>query len=100
MERWCRCLPERHSVPTVTETRTLTFAGARGDRLAGRLDLPDGKPRAVVLLAHCFSGGNAGVAAAQIGRSFSELGVAVLSLDLAYARRAGEPASATSSLAT
>ncbi len=98
MERWCRCLPERHSVPTVTETRTLTFAGARGDRLAGRLDLPDGKPRAVVLLAHCFSGGNAGVAAAQIGSSFSELGMAVLSLDLAYARRAGEPASATSSL--
>ena len=52
----------------------------------------------MVLLAHCFSGGNAGVAAAQIARSFSELGVAVLSLDLAHARRAGEPASATSSL--
>ena len=111
MERWCRCLPERHSVSyrpasrrakkgvTVTETRTLTFAGARGDRLAGRLDLPDGKPRAVVLVAHCFSGGNAGLAAAQIARSFSELNMAVLSLDFAHARHAGEkPASATLSL--
>ena len=52
----------------MTETRTLTFAGARGDQLDGRLDLPDGKPRAVVLVAHCFSGGNAGPAAAQIAR--------------------------------
>jgi alpha/beta superfamily hydrolase len=111
MERWCRCLPERHSVSyrpasrrakkgvTVTETRTLTFTGARGDRLAGRLDLPDGKPRAVVLVAHCFSGGNAGLAAAQIARSFSELNMAVLSLDFARARHAGEkPAEATFSL--
>jgi alpha/beta superfamily hydrolase len=74
----------------------LTFAGARGDRLAGRLDLPGGKPRAVVLVAHCFSGGNAGLAAAQIARSFSELNMAVLSLDFAHARLAGEkPASAT-----
>jgi len=69
----------------VTETRTLTFTGARGDRLAGRLDLPDGKPRAVVLVAHCCSGGNAGPAAAQFARAFSEQGMAVLSLDLAYA---------------
>jgi putative redox protein len=83
----------------VTETRTLTFAGARGDRLAGRLDLPDGKPRAVVLVAHCFSGGNAGLAAAQIARSFNELSMAVLSLDFAPARHADSKlASATFSL--
>jgi putative redox protein len=75
---------------TVTETRTLAFAGARGDQLAGRLDLPDGKPRAVVLVAHCFSGGNAGPAAAQIARSFNELSVAVLSLDFAHAPHADE----------
>ena len=69
----------------MTETRTLTFAGARAGRLAGRLDLPDGKPRAVVLVAHCFSGGNAGPAAAQIARSFNEQSMAVLSLDFAPA---------------
>jgi uncharacterized OsmC-like protein/alpha/beta superfamily hydrolase len=83
---------------TVTETRTLTFAGTRGDRLAGRLDLPDGKPRAVVLVAHRFSGGNAGVAAAELARSFTELGLAVLSLD--FAADAGEePGRAASGLA-
>src|ERR1700685_3433726 len=73
---------------TVTETRTFTFAGTRGDRLAGRLDLPDGKPRAVVLIAHRFSGGNAGVAAPKCARSFTELGMAGLSLD--FAGDAGE----------
>jgi len=72
----------------VTETRTLAFAAARGDRLAGRLDLPDGKPRAVVLVAHCLSGGNAGLATTQIARSFNELGMAVLSLDFGHARQA------------
>ena len=78
----------------MTETRTFTFTGARGDQLAGRLDLPDGTPRAVALVAHCLSGGNEGPAAAQIARSFNELGMAVLSLD--FARHADEkPASAT-----
>ena len=83
----------------MTETRTLAFAGARGDRLAGRLDLPDGKPQAVVLVAHCFSGGNTGPAAAQIARSFNELSVAVLSLDFARPPHAdSKPANSTFSL--
>jgi uncharacterized OsmC-like protein/alpha/beta superfamily hydrolase len=78
---------------TVTETRTLTFTGAREDQLTGRLDLPDGKPRAVVLVAHCLGGGNEGPAAAQIARSFHERDMAVLSVD--FTRQAGEkPASA------
>jgi uncharacterized OsmC-like protein/alpha/beta superfamily hydrolase len=78
---------------TVTETRTLTFTGAREDQLTGRLDLPDGKPRAVVLVAHCLGGGNEGPAAAQIARSFHERDMAVLSVD--FTRKAGEkPASA------
>jgi uncharacterized OsmC-like protein/alpha/beta superfamily hydrolase len=69
----------------VTESRTLPFEGARGQRLAGRLDLPGGKPRAVVLVAHCFGGGNAGPAADQIARSFTGQAMAVLSLDFARA---------------
>ncbi len=53
----------------------------------------------MVLVAHCFGGGNAGLAAAQIARGFRELGMAVLSLDFARARHAGEkPASGTFSL--
>jgi putative redox protein len=83
----------------VTQTRTLTLAGARGDGLKARLDLPDGKPRGAVLAAHCFGGGNAGPAVAQIARSFSELGMAVLSLDVAQAgHTGGEPAGAAFSL--
>src|SRR5260370_1699707 len=65
----------------MTQTRMLAFTGARGDRLAGRLDMPDGKPRAVVLVAHCFGDGNAGPVTAQFARGFTELGMAVLSLD-------------------
>lgn len=67
----------------VTESRTLLFDGARGQRLAGRLDLPGGKPRAVVLVAHCFGGGDAGAAADQVALSFTGQGMAVLSLDFA-----------------
>jgi len=83
----------------VTETQTLAFAGARGDRLAGRLDLPDGKPRAVVLVAHCFSGGNTGPAAAQLARSFNELSMAVLSLDFARPPHADERSAIVDDLA-
>jgi uncharacterized OsmC-like protein/alpha-beta hydrolase superfamily lysophospholipase len=84
---------------TVTETRTFTFTGGRGDQLTGRLDLPHKKPQAGVLVAHCFSGGNAGLAVTQIARGFSELGVAVLSLDFARARHAADnPDGAPSSL--
>jgi hypothetical protein len=56
------------------------FDGARGDRLAGRLDTPDGAPRVVALVAHCFGGGNDGPAAA-FARGFADRGMAVLSLD-------------------
>ena len=83
----------------MTETQTLAFAGARGDRLAGRLDLPDGKPRAVVLVAHCFSGGNTGPAAAQLARSFNELSMAVLSLDFARPPHADERSAIVDDLA-
>ena len=83
----------------MTETQTLAFAGARGDRLAGRLDLPDGKPRAVVLVAHCFSGGNTGPAAAQLARSFNELSMAVLSLDFARPPHADEKSAIVDDLA-
>src|SRR5260370_7773449 len=65
------------------------FTGARGDRLAGRLDIPDGKLRAVVLVAHCFGDANAGPVTARFARGFSELGMAVLSLACAPAAALG-----------
>ncbi len=37
------------------KTEKLTFAGAGGEQLAARLDLPAGEPRAYALFAHCFT---------------------------------------------
>ena len=82
----------------MTESRTLLFDGARGQRLAGRLDLPGGKPRAVVLVAHCFGNGNAGAAADQVARSFTGQGMAVLSLDFTRSGHADERLTAGFSL--
>ena len=36
-------------------SKKVTFKGALGENLAGRLDLPDGKVKAFVLFAHCFT---------------------------------------------
>jgi uncharacterized protein len=76
----------------------LLFTGARGQELAGRLDLPDGKPRAVVLIAHCFGNGNVGAAADQVARSFTGQGMAVLSLDFGRPGHSDERLTAGSSL--
>jgi uncharacterized OsmC-like protein/alpha-beta hydrolase superfamily lysophospholipase len=79
----------------VTDNPKLMFAGPRGNRLIARLDLPLGTPRAAVLAAHCFSGGNAGLAASQLARSLTELGMAVLCVDFAGLGGTGdEPAGA------
>ncbi len=36
-------------------SKKVTFKGALGVTLAGRLDLPDGKMKASALFAHCFT---------------------------------------------
>ena len=36
-------------------TESFTFPGHDGALLAGRLDLPEGTPRAAALFAHCFT---------------------------------------------
>src|SRR3546814_19052161 len=33
----------------------VTFVGAGGENMAARLDLPQGRPRAYALFAHCFT---------------------------------------------
>lgn len=57
------------------------FPGARGARLAARLDLPDGPPRAHALFAHCFTCNKDVVAAARIARALTARGFAVLRFD-------------------
>ena len=59
----------------------ITFAGADGQLLAGRLDLPAGKPRDYALFAHCFTCTHNIFAAARIARGLKERGFAVLRFD-------------------
>ena len=59
----------------------VTFDGAEGHALAGRLDSPPGEPRAYALFAHCFTCTKDNVAAARIARALAESGIAVLRFD-------------------
>src|SRR5262245_54094280 len=57
------------------------FPNAAGQRLAALLDLPDDKPRAYALFAHCFTCGKDVHAARRIAEGLKALGIAVLRFD-------------------
>ena len=57
------------------------FAGEKGQKLAGRLDLPEGPVSAYILFAHCFTCGKNSIAAVRIARAFTTLGFGVLRFD-------------------
>ena len=59
----------------------ISFRGATGEQLAARLDLPDGRPRAWALFAHCFTCSKDIFAAARIAEGLNGEGVAVLRFD-------------------
>lgn len=59
----------------------ITFEGAQGQDLAGRFDLPQGKPRGVALFAHCFTCSKDTLAAARISSALAARGFAVLRFD-------------------
>jgi alpha-beta hydrolase superfamily lysophospholipase len=54
---------------------------AQGERLSGRLDLPDGAPRAWALFAHCFTCGKDILAARRIAAGLATRGIATLRFD-------------------
>jgi putative redox protein len=62
-------------------TERFTFAGHAGDRLAARLDLPEGPHLATALLAHCFTCGKDIAAARRIAQRLTAEGIAVLRFD-------------------
>ncbi|MCV0425366.1 MAG: bifunctional alpha/beta hydrolase/OsmC family protein [Roseibium sp.] len=64
-----------------TRPLKLEFDGARGARLAARLDLPAGKIRAFALFAHCFTCSKDIPAARHIAGTLSMEGIAVLRFD-------------------
>lgn len=57
------------------------FQGADGQKLAGRLDLPDTAPRAFALFAHCFTCGKDIFAASRIAQALTDHGIGVLRFD-------------------
>lgn len=59
----------------------VSFPGYDGDKLAARLDLPTGKPKAYALFAHCFSCSKDILAATRVSRRLTEHGIAVLRFD-------------------
>lgn len=59
----------------------LDFPGADGQRLAARLDAPEGLTKAYALFAHCFTCGKDVFAASRIAQALTEHGIAVLRFD-------------------
>jgi putative redox protein len=57
------------------------FPGRDRHLLAGRLELPDGVPRATAVFAHCFTCSKDSAAAVRISRALSARGFAVLRFD-------------------
>lgn len=62
-------------------TERTDFFGATGQKLAARLDAPDGPTRAHALFAHCFTCGKDLLAANRIAHALTERGIAVLRFD-------------------
>lgn len=57
------------------------FAGESGQTLAGRLELPEGKPVAHALFAHCFTCTKESLAAVRLSRALTAAGIGVLRFD-------------------
>jgi putative redox protein len=62
-------------------TEKINFTGADGDQLAGRLDFPNGEPKAYALWAHCFSCTKDIFAASRVANGLTAHGIAVLRFD-------------------
>lgn len=62
-------------------TEHVTFPGAHGETLDGRLERPAGTPRAFAIFAHCFTCSKSSIAASRISRQLTQHGLAVLRFD-------------------
>jgi uncharacterized OsmC-like protein/alpha/beta superfamily hydrolase len=63
------------------QSKVFDFTGAAGQKLSGRLDLPDHAPRGYALFAHCFTCTKNSLAAVRIARALAARGFGVLRFD-------------------
>jgi putative redox protein len=63
------------------KTQKFDFKNKDGLNLSGRLELPQGKPTAFALFAHCFTCSKNILAASKISKYLAEHGIAVLRFD-------------------
>lgn len=59
----------------------VNFEGHDGEMLAGLLELPNGRPRACAIFAHCFTCSKDIAAASRISNALTQHGIAVLRFD-------------------
>ncbi|MFE2642642.1 alpha/beta hydrolase family protein [Streptomyces nigra] len=64
-----------------TDKRRVDFTGSQGEKLAARLDLPEGSIKAYALFVHCFTCGKESVATARISKMLTQHGIGVLRFD-------------------
>jgi len=62
-------------------TERFDFTGAKGQKMSGRIDRPDGTPRGFALFAHCFTCTKSSLAAVRIARALARRGLGVLRFD-------------------
>lgn len=65
----------------MARSERITFPGAQGDRLAARLERPDGPALGWAMFAHCFSCSKDIAAAQRVSRRLTDAGLAVLRFD-------------------
>jgi len=69
--------------------RDVQFTNAAGVSLAGRIELPPGRIRAVALFAHCFTCTSASHGARRISVALAEHGIATLAFDFTGLGKSG-----------
>jgi len=57
------------------------FNNSNGETLSGKLELPEGSPKAFAVFAHCFTCSKSILAATRIPRSLTKSGIGVLRFD-------------------
>ena len=62
----------------MAKTIEFKFDNIEGESLAGKLELPEGQPKALAIFVHCFTGSKEFSVSRQISRGLRDKGFGVL----------------------